>query len=87
MIKAHNIRHALLGAIVFITIGSFGACSTDPLAPSVDDSAVPTETAVSATDTCQTIDGNTVCTTVAADGSSRERCVLINNVWNCTGQG
>jgi hypothetical protein len=81
MIKAHNVRHALLGAIVFIAMGSFGACSTDPLAPSTDAATPPTPNVSTSMRSDSTFDGTTTVSTLG------ERCVLINGLWYCTGQG
>ncbi|MEJ2215153.1 MAG: hypothetical protein P8099_00930 [Gemmatimonadota bacterium] len=85
MIQAHNIRHALLGALVFIVVGSFGACSTDPTAPSTEAMTAPTQTLASkTTDSCQTIDGSTVCTTESATIMTKPKCIQINGLWYCT---
>lgn len=89
MIQAHNIRHALLGALVFIVIGSFGACSTDPTAPGTDAMTAPTATLSSSanSDSCQTIDGSTVCTTESPSAASATICRIVNGIFVCIGDG
>ncbi|MEJ2186160.1 MAG: hypothetical protein P8Z36_09515 [Gemmatimonadota bacterium] len=88
MIKAHNIRHALLGAVAFIVIGSFGACSTDPTAPSMgaDANTAPTASITPTDQSGQTLDGGIALATDAVSTLAKPKCILLDGIWHCTNE-